>query len=315
MRIVFPEGSGCVQKPEDLLHVKALGTVDYYDTPPQSKADLIARLQDADVVFLDYSVMDAEVIGACPKLKFVCFFGVGYSNCIDVAVATKHGVTVSYTPGYGATSVAEFTLGLMLSLTRHIAASYYSLKHGEWLSAKFQGVDLKGKTLGIVGLGPIGAALARLGAGIGMPLLGWTRNPAPGRAPAGMQLVALAEVFAAADVVSIHLSLNAQTERLISRRLLERMKPTAYFINTSRAKLVDNVALAEMLQQNRIAGAALDVHEEEPAAMNYLFASLPNVLVTPHIGYNSKEAGQNMLRIAYATLDAFLKGEKLHVVN
>jgi phosphoglycerate dehydrogenase-like enzyme len=130
-----------------------------------------------------------------------------------------------------------------------------------------------------------------------------------------MQLVALEEVFAAADVVSIHLSLNAQTERLISRRLLERMKPTAYFINTSRAKLVDNVALAEMLQQNRIAGAALDVHEEEPAAMNYLLASLPNVLVTPHIAYNSKEAGENMLRIAYANLDAFLKGEKLHVVN
>jgi D-3-phosphoglycerate dehydrogenase len=315
MRIVFPEGSGCVQKPEDLLHVKTLGTVDYYDTPPQSKADLIARLQDADVVFLDYSVMDAEVIAACPKLKFVCFLGVGYSNCIEVAAATKHGVTVSYTPGYGATSVAEFTLGLMLSLVRHIAASYYSLKHGEWLSAKFQGVDLKGKTLGIVGLGPIGADLARLGAGIGMPLLGWTRNPASGRAPAGMQLVALEEVFAAADVVSIHLSLNAQTERLISRNLLERMKPTAYFINTSRAKLVDNVALAEMLQQNRIAGAALDVHEEEPAPMNYLFASLPNVLATPHIGYNSKEAGENMLRIAYATLDAFLKGEKLHVVN
>jgi phosphoglycerate dehydrogenase-like enzyme len=93
------------------------------------------------------------------------------------------------------------------------------------------------------------------------------------------------------------------------------MKPTAYLVNTSRAKLVDNEALAELLQQKRIAGAALDVHEEEPAPMNYLFASLPNVLVTPHIGYNSKEAGENMLRIAYATLDAFLKGEKLHVVN
>jgi phosphoglycerate dehydrogenase-like enzyme len=109
--------------------------------------------------------------------------------------------------------------------------------------------------------------------------------------------------------------LNAQTERLISRALLEKMKPTAYFINTSRAKLVDNQALAELLQQGKIAGAALDVHEEEPAPMNYVFASLPNVVATPHIAYNSKEAGENMLRIAYATLEAFLKGEKLHVVN
>jgi phosphoglycerate dehydrogenase-like enzyme len=315
MRIVFPEGSGCVQKPEDLLPVKKLGTVDYYDTPPQNKPDLIQRLRDADVVFLDYSVMDAEVIAACPKLKFICFFGIGYGNCIDVAAATKHGVTISYTPGYGATAVAEYTLGLLLSLTRHIAKSYYSLKHGEWLSASFQGVDLKGKTLGLVGLGPIGADMARLGTGIGMEVVAWTRSATPDRAQRGLRLVSLEELFSGSDVVSIHLSLNAQTERLVSRTLLERMKSSAYFVNTSRAKLVDNQALAELLQKGKIAGAALDVHEEEPAPMNYLFASLPNVLVTPHIAYNSKEAGENMLRIAYATLDAFLKGEKLHVVN
>ena len=315
MHIVFPEGSGCIQKPEDLLPVKELGTVEYYETPPQNKAELIQRLQNADVVFLDYSVMDAEVIQACSNLKFICFFGIGYGNCIDVAAATKRGVTVTYTPGYGATSVAEYTLGLILSLTRHIAASYYSLRHGEWLSSKFRGVDLKGKTLGILGLGPIGADMARLGAGIGMHLVGWTRNATPDRAQYGLRLVTLEEVFATADVVTVHLSLNVQTERLVSRALLSRMKPTAYFINTSRAKLVDNQALAELLQQGRICGAALDVHEEEPTLMNYLFASMPNVLVTPHIGYNSKEAGENMLRIAYATLFAFLKGEKLHVVN
>ena len=92
MRIVFPEGSGCVQKPEDLAPVQKLGTVDYYEKPPENKADLIQRLRDADVVFLDYSVMDADVIAACPKLKFICFFGIGYGNCIDVAAATRHGV-------------------------------------------------------------------------------------------------------------------------------------------------------------------------------------------------------------------------------
>lgn len=315
MRIVFPEGTGCVQGPEDLAPIQGLGTVDFYEQPPQNKEDLIQRLRDAEVVFLDYSVMDAEVIAACPKLKFVCFLGIGYGNCVDVAAATQHGVTVSYTPGYGATAVAEFTLGLMLSLTRHIAAASYSMHHAEWLSAKFQGVDLKGKTLGIVGLGPIGADVARLGAAIGMPLIGWTRRATTDRAQHGLRLVSLEEVFSNADVVTLHLSLNPQTERLVSRALLDKMKPTAYFINTSRAKLVDNEALAELLKANRIAGAALDVHEEEPAPMNYVFNGLPNVLVTPHIGYNSKEAGENMLRIAYATLFAFLKGEQLHVVN
>ncbi len=315
MRIVFPEGTGCVQGPEDLAPLKTLGSVDFYEKPPQNREELIQRLRDAEVVFLDYSVMDAEVIAACPKLRFVCFLGVGYANCIDVAAATRHGVSVSYTPGYGATAVAEFTLGLMLTLTRHSAAASYSMHHAEWLSAKFQGVDLRGKTLGIVGLGPIGSDVARLGAGIGMHLLGWTRTATPDRAQHGLRLVSLEELFSAADVVTVHLALTAQTERIISRALLGKMKAGAFFINTSRAKLVDNAALAEMLQANRIAGAALDVHEEEPAPMNYIFNSLPNVLVTPHIAYNSKEAGENMLRIAYATLFAFLKGEKLHVVS
>jgi phosphoglycerate dehydrogenase-like enzyme len=315
MRIVFPEGGGCVQSPQDLQPVRALGTVDYYDKPPQNKQDLIERLKDAEIVFLDYSVMDAEVIAACPNLRFICFFGIGYENCIDIAAATKHGITVSYTPGYGATAVAEFTLGMILSLTRHIAASHFSLRHGEWLSSQFQGVELKGKTLGIIGLGPIGADMARLGAGIGMNLIGWTRNATADRAQYGLRLVSLEDLFSRSDVVTIHLSLNAQTERMITRALLGKMKATAYFVNTSRAKIVDNDALWELLHQKRIAGAAFDVHEEEPIAMNYRFAAMPNVLCTPHIGYNSKEAGENMLRIAYATLFAFLKGEKLHVVN
>lgn len=315
MRIVFPEGTGCVQGPGDLAPLEGVGRVEFHPTPPRDKADLIQRLREAEAVFLDYSVMDAEVLAACPKLKFVCFLGIGYGNCIDVAAAARQGVTVAYTPGYGATAVAEFTLGLMLALARHIAAANQSLRQGEWEPARFQGTDLCGKTLGIVGLGPIGADLARLGAGIGMGLLGWTRTPSPERARHGLRLAPLEELFSAADVVSLHLSLTPQTERLVSRDLLERMKPSSYFINTARARLVDNQALAELLRTQRIAGAALDVHEEEPAPMNYGFCGLPNVLLTPHIAYNSREAGANMLRIACATLFAFLRGERLHVVT
>ena len=315
MRIVFPEGTGCVQTPEDLVPLEKIGTVTFHTNPPKDKADLIARLTDADVVFLDYSVMDAEVIQRCEQLKFVCFLGVGYSNCIDVAAATSKGVTVTYTPDYGATSVAEFALGMILSLTRHIAFAYHSLKKGEWETIRFQGRELRGKTLGIVGLGPIGTEMARLGAGIGMRVLGWTRNARPERAKHGLKLVSLEELFSGADVVSVHLAYNAQTERLISGALLNRMKPSACFVNTSRAKIVDTQALAALLKAGKIAGAALDVHEEEPFPPNYLFSSLSNVLITPHIGYNTREAGLNMLRIATATLEAFLKGEKLHVVN
>jgi len=315
MRIVFPEGTGCVQTPEDLLPLEKIGSVEFHTNPPKDRADLIARLKDADVVFLDYSVMDAEVIQRCEKLKFICFLGIGYSNCIDVEAATRKGVTVAYTPDYGATSVAEFTLGMILSLTRHIAFSYHSLQKGEWETIRFQGRELHGKSLGVVGLGPIGTEVARLGAGIGMQVVGWTRNARPERAKHGLRLVSLEELFSSADVVSVHLAYNAQTERLVSRSLLSRMKPSAYFINTARAKIVDSQALGELLKAGKIAGAALDVHAEEPIPQDYPFRSLPNVLITPHIGYNTREAGLNMLRIATATLDAFLRGDRLHVVN
>jgi phosphoglycerate dehydrogenase-like enzyme len=315
MRIVFPEGTGCVQTPEDLAPLEKIGTVTFHTNPPKDKADLIARLKDADVVFLDYSVMDAEVIQRCEKLKFICFLGVGYSSCVDVAAATTKGVTVTYTPDYGATSVAEFALGMILSLMRHIAFSYHSLQRGEWETIRFQGRELRGKMLGVVGLGPIGTEMARLGAGIGMQVVGWTRNARPERAKHGLRLLPLEELFSTADVVSVHLAYNAQTERLVSRALLGRLKPSAYFINTSRAKIVDTQALAALLTEGKIAGAALDVHPEEPIPQDYIFRSMANVLITPHIGYNTREAGQNMLRIAYATFEAFLKGEQLHVVN
>ena len=315
MHIVFPDGAACLQNREDLLPLKRIGSVKFHETLPQSKAELIQRLRDADVVFLDYSVMDAEVLQQCPRLKFVCFLGVGYAKYIDVGAAYERGVTVTYTPGYGARGVAEYTLGLILCLIRHIASAHDSMQRGAWEPARFQGMELHGKILGIVGLGPIGAEMSRLGASIGMRTLGWTRNATPERATHGLTLVSLDELFAASDIVTIHLSHTAQTERLISRALLGRMKPGAFFINTARATIVDTQALLELLQQGRIAGAALDVHDEEPVPANYHFAALPNVLITPHIGFNSKDAAQNMLRIAYATLDAFLRGEKLHVAK
>lgn len=315
MRIVFPEGAGCVQRPEDLEPLQRIGPVDFYQGPPKDKPELIARLRDAEIVFLDYSVMDAEVLHECPKLKFICFLGIGYRSCIDVDEATRRGVVITYTPDYGATSVAEHALALILALTRHVGFSFLSARSGEWDPARFQGIELRDKILGIVGLGPIGMEMARLGAGIGMRLLGWTRRPATERERYGLSMTSLEDLFGRSDIVTLHLSYNQETHGLISRALLARMKPDAYFVNTARARIVDNAALAELLRAGKIAGAALDVHEEEPPRGEYVFNTLPNVLVTPHIGYNTKEAGANMLGIAIATLDAYLRGEQLHVVN
>ena len=315
MRIVFPDGAGCVQAPSDLDPLRTLGTVDFYDGPPPDRATLIERLRPAEVVVLDYSVMDAEVLAACERLRFISFLGIGYGSCIDVAEATRRRIAVAYTPDYGATSVAEHALALLLALVRHVGPAFVSAREGRWEPGRFQGMELRGKTLGIVGLGPIGMEMARLGAGLGMRQIGWTRRASPERAHHGVRLVALEEVFATADVVTLHLAYTQESHGLISRALLERMKPEAWFVNTARAKLVDNTALVELLRAGRIRGAALDVHESEPPPADYIMRTLPNVLITPHIGYNTREASANMLRIAIDTVIAHARGERLHVVN
>ena len=315
MRIVFPDGAGCVTNPSELEPLRKLGPVDFYDGPPPDKAQLIERLRPAEAVVLDYSEMDAEVLRACDRLRFISFLGIGYNSCIDVAEATRRDVVVAYMPDYGATSVAEHALAMILALTRHIGPAFVSAREGRWEPGKFLGMELRGKTLGIVGLGPIGTEMARLGAGLGMRLIGWTRRASPERARHGLALVSLEDLFGTADVVTLHLAYTPESQGLISRALLERMKPGAWFVNTARARLVDNEALVDLLRAGRLRGAALDVHESEPPPADYVFRTEPNVLITPHIGYNTPEAASNMLRIAIATVEAFARGERLHVVN
>ena len=315
MRIVFPDGAGCVQDPSDLEPLRKLGSVDFYDRLPADRTQLIERLRPADAVVLDYSVMDAEVLRACDRLRFISFLGIGYASCIDVAEATRLGIAVANTPDYGATSVAEFALSMILALTRHVGPAFVSAREGRWEPGRFQGMELRGKTLGIVGLGPIGTEMTRLGAGLGMRLIGWTRRPSAQRAPHGLTLHSLEDVFSTADVVTLHLAYTPESHGLISRALLERMKPGAWFVNTARARLVDNEALVDLLRAGRLRGAALDVHDTEPPPADDVFRTLPNVLITPHIGYNTREAASNMLRIAIATVEAFARGERLHVVN
>jgi phosphoglycerate dehydrogenase-like enzyme len=316
MRIVFPDGAGCVQHPSDLDPLRKLGEVDFYDGPPPDRTQLIDRLRPAEVVVLDYSVMDAEVLRACDRLRLISFLGIGYGSCIDVGEATRRGIAVAYTPDYGATSVAEHALAMILALTRHVGPAFVSAREGRWEPGRFQGMELRGKTLGIVGLGPIGTEMARLGAGLDMRLLGWTRRASAERAtPTGVELVSLADLFTAADVVTLHLAYTPESHGVVSRALLERMKPEAWFVNTARARLVDNEALVDLLSTGRLRGAAIDVHDVEPPPADYVFRTLPNVLLTPHIGYNTREAASNMLRIAIDTVEAFARGERLHVVN
>ena len=143
MRIVFPDGAGCVQDPADLEPLRRLGPVDFHDGPPPDKATLIERLRQAEAVILDYSEMDAEVLRACDRLRFISFLGIGYSRCIDVQEATRRGVIIANTPDYGATSVAEHCLGMILAATRHIGPAYVSLRLGRWEPGRFVGMGAR----------------------------------------------------------------------------------------------------------------------------------------------------------------------------
>src|SRR5437879_10357936 len=156
MRIVFPDGAGCVQHPSELEPLRKLGQVDFYDGPPPDRATLIERLRPAEAVVLDYSEMDAEILRACERLRFVSFLGIGYNSCIDVAEATRRGIAVAYTPDYGATSVAEHALAMILALTRHIGLALVSVPEGRWEPGRLTGLDLRGKALAILGPGPDG---------------------------------------------------------------------------------------------------------------------------------------------------------------
>ena len=254
---------------------------------------------------------------SCPRLKFVAFLGIGYASCIDIEAATRRGIVVSNTPDYGATSVAEHCLGMILALTRHIATSYVSLKEGRWEPGRFQGTELRGKTLGLVGLGPIGQEMARLGAGVGMKLVGWTRQrvAGPREARAGPR------------------SARGGVQPL-GRRLDPPLAPPG-----DRAPRVTGPPLADeagrLLREHgaredrgqRGARRAPPRPSGSPARRSTSTtrspcrraptssATCPNALITPHIGYNTHEASLNMLNIAIATIAAHLKGERLHVVN
>jgi phosphoglycerate dehydrogenase-like enzyme len=315
MKIVFPDGAACINQDSDLDPLRELGQVVVYEDLPTERSVLIERVHDADVIVLDYSRLTGDIIAECTRLKVICFLGIGYKDYIDVEEATRRGISVNITPAYGSTSVAEHTLALMLALARHIIRSYDSTRQGRWEPSNFKGTELKGKTLGIVGLGPIGLEVARLARAIGMQIIAWTRSPDDRGVSYGLEYVQLDELFRKADLVTLHLAHTGETEGIISRELLRSMKKDAFFINTSRAALVDNGALIELLRERKLGGAAVDVFETEPIPTDHPLLHLDNVVLTPHIGFNTREAGANQLNMAIDNLKAFLNGEKRNVVN
>jgi len=256
-------------------------------------AELPQVIAGYDVALDDHSYMPTELVAQCPQLKHIVFLGTGAASYMNIAELKERGVTVHTIKGYGDTAVAEHTIALMFAAARDVARMDRDVRAGTWTPQ--EGMQLFGKTLGIIGLGGIGGEVARIGKGLGMEVIGWNRTP---RADAPCPLVDIDTLLARADVVSLNLVLNDETRGFLGRDRIARMKPGALLVNTARGALVDETALIDALRSEHIRHAGLDVFHNEPLAADNPLAQLPNVTLTAHAAFRTLEASMTLLRRA-----------------
>jgi len=316
-KIVYPDGDDATRgllTGERLARIEALGAFTFFTDAPETTDVYLDRIGDADAVILGWSLPD-DVLLQSPKLRFVAFTGIGARNFVNLELATKQGITVTNTPGYADDTVAEHTMALMLAAVRQLARLDRDTRNGGW-NKGLPAFNLKGKTLGLLGIGGIGTRTAHLARAFGMRVIAWTRNPSPERATsAGVEFLDLDAVLSESDVLSLHLSLTPETENLLNSERLTRMKHGGVLINTARAEIVDETALVSALKSGAIGAAGLDVYHEEPIPENHPLLALENVVITPHTGFNTPEATTAIMDIAIESMSAYFSGNPINVVT
>jgi D-3-phosphoglycerate dehydrogenase len=242
-----------------------------------------------------------------PKLKLLITSGMR-NAAIDMEAAKDHNVVLCGTQ-WGRDPTAPLTMGLILELTRNIGRESARMHAGERLQ-KFVGIEIEGRTLGVIGLGKLGSKVAKLAQAFGMNVIAWSPNLTPERCKeVGVGYASKEELFSNADIVTIHVVLSQRSRGLVGRDDLNRMKPTSYLVNTARGPIVDEAALLETLQQRKIAGAGIDVFSVEPLPVDHPFRKLDNIVLTPHLGYVTEEGFRNHYRQMVEGIGAWLKGE------
>jgi D-3-phosphoglycerate dehydrogenase / 2-oxoglutarate reductase len=292
----------------DTLDVVALGLTDEFEVdyePKITKEELLSKVENYDaLVVRSRTKVDGEVMGRGSHLKIVGRPGTGLDN-IDLRAANARGVEVVNSPEALVEAVAEHVIGLMLALARDIPAADASMKAGRWEKERFAGVELKGKTIGIAGLGRIGRRVGEIARVLGMSLLGYDVIEVPQEMlnSLGCKMVDLDTLFASADFITLHVPLTTETRHMVDTRRISLMKRSSFLINTSRGEVIDEAALAEALTAGEIGGAALDVFEAEPPRPG--ISSAPKVITTPHIGGQTKDAQTMAVTIVGAKLNQF----------
>ena len=284
---------------------------------PFSREEALARAGDADALIVRSATkVNAEFLAACPVLKVIARAGAGVDN-IDSAAATGRGIVVMNTPGGNTIAATEHTLGLMLSLARHIPEAQQSMREGRWDRKAYSGTELKDKVLGIVGLGRIGHAVAHRAKAFEMKIIAYDPILTPEAIrEAGVEPVTFEDLLARSDYIVLHAPASEATKNMINAETIAAMKPGVRLINTARGALIDAAALAAAIKSGKVAGAAVDVYPAEPPAADYPLLGLAGVIHTPHLGASTEEAQITVaVQAAQAVRDALLDHTYANVVN
>lgn len=315
MKIVILDGYAA--NPGDLSWdaIAVQGDLTVYDrTAP---ADVVQRIGDAEVIYTNKTVISRDVIAACPNLKLICVLATGY-NVVDVAYARERGITVCNVPAYSTDDVAQMVFALLLEICHHVGHHSKTVHDGKWASNPdfcywdYAPMALYGKTMGIVGFGQIGQATAKLAQAFGMKVLVHSRTPRP---ELGYEFVDLNTLLRSSHVVSLHCPLFPETEKLIRKETIAKMKDGAILINTGRGPLIDEDDVAEALGSGKLYAAGVDVVSAEPIRRDNPLLTAPNCFITPHIAWATLDARTRLLAVSAENLRQFVNGTPQNVVN
>jgi len=290
--------------------IRSLGELKIFCSKAETEDELIGRLMESEAVLSTraFTHLSRKVLCSCPKLRMISILGAGTDN-VDLKTAAELGITVTNTPGANALAVAEHTVALLFSLARQIPLLDREVRAGNW--PRVDMIQLSGKVMGLLGLGAIGGHVARLARALGMEVIAWTMHPSPERAEkSGVRFTSREDFLKNSDALSLHLRLNDETRGFLRREDFDRMKPSAFLINTARAALIEPGSLYEALRLRKIAGAALDVFDREPLPADDPLTGLPNVILTAHCAALTPEATRNSLKMAIENIGRFLGGKQ-----
>lgn len=288
--------------------------------PRTTEAQMVERLRGAAVALTNKAVINRRMMSALPDLRYIGVTATGF-NIVDVQAARERGITVCNVPEYSTRDVAQAVFALLLELASHTGHHAETVRAGKWSRSPdfcywdYPLIGLDGLTMGIVGYGRIGCAVAGIGQAFGMKILTMRRSPSATDKNDGVQYVELEMLLRESDVITLHCPLTPQTTGFVNAQFLAKMKPTAFLINTARGGLVDEAALADALNHGRIAGAGLDVLSTEPPALDNPLLSAKNCVITPHIAWATKTARIRLLQISAGNIRAWLNGKPQNVVN